>query len=227
MKLFILTPVQCNRKMKRLPPIGKIITDKRYDISKLSIVSSLFNYRYAHIRQAQCKSVVKQFLRGIHVILLFGLISLFGCTNYSVSKSKTVPPILVSIANIVDSNNNKITGAYRIKVRVTNQEPFLAGYKLYVGNTENAARNPADLNSGLSCTTGPSVIPNQPLEYILDVATDVTQLPSASNRICTYQTSLTSGQYISFRTLLLSIQPSNQGGNRINPSLPSNTLVVP
>ena len=159
------------------------------------------------------------------LVLFLNLILVLGCTNYSVSKSKTVPPILVSIAPI-----SGVTGGYTIKMRVTNQEPFFAGYKVYVGATENASRNPADLNSGLDCKSGPSIIPNQPIEYVLEVAADVTTLPANGLRLCTYQIAnpaLTAGQYISVRTLLLSIQPSNQGGNKINPSLPSNTLIVP
>ena len=159
------------------------------------------------------------------LVLFLNLILVLGCTNYSVSKSKTVPPILVSIAPI-----SGVTGGYTIKMRITNQEPFLAGYKVYVGATENASRNPADLNSGLDCKSGPSIIPNQPIEYVLEVAADVTTLPANCLRLCTYQIAnpaLTAGQYISVRTLLLSIQPSNQGGNKINPSLPSNTLIVP
>lgn len=155
-------------------------------------------------------------------------IYIFGsCTNYSVSKSKTVPPILVAVNNILDSNSNIISGAYRIRIRVTNQEPFLAGYKLYVGTSDNEARNPPDLTSGQDCTSGPSLIPNQPIEYVMDIAPNLSLLPAASNRICSYQATLTSGKYIAFRTLLVSIQPSSQSGNRINPSLPSNTLIVP
>ncbi len=157
-----------------------------------------------------------------YLALLTNFILILGCTNYSVSKSKTVPPILISITSI-----SGVSGGYTIKMRVTNQEPFFAGYKLYFATDENSARNPADLNSGLSCTSGPAIIPNQPIEYVLEVATDVATLPANGNRLCTYQTTLTPGQYISVRTLLLSIQPSNQGGNRINPSLPSNTLIVP
>ena len=156
------------------------------------------------------------------LVLLLNLILVLGCTNYSVSKSKTVPPILVSIAPI-----SGVTGGYTIKMRITNQEPFLAGYKIYVGATENASRNPADLNLGLDCKRGISIIPNQPIEYVLEVAADEKTLPANSLRLCTYEASLTTGQYISVRTLLLSIQPSNQGGNKINPSLPSNTLIVP
>ena len=157
-----------------------------------------------------------------YLALLTNFTLILGCTNYSVTKSKTVPPILVSITAI-----SGVTAGYTIKMRVTNQEPFFAGYKLYFAANENGARNPSDLNSGLSCTSGPAIIPNQPIEYVLEVATDVSTLPANSNRLCTYQTTLTSGQYISVRTLLVSIQPSNQGGNRINPSLPSNTLIVP
>lgn len=154
----------------------------------------------------------------VFIFLIFS----FACTNYSVSKSKTVPPILVSIAAI-----SGVTGGYQIKMRVTNQEPFFAGYRLYLGANDNAARNPADLNSGYGCASGPAIIPNQPIEYVLEVATDAATLPANSNRLCSYSAPLTTGQYISVRTLLLSIQPSNQGGNRINPSLPSNTLIVP
>ena len=79
--------------------------------------------------------------------LVFYLIFTFACTNYSVNKSKSVPPILVSIGSIIDSDGNVISNAYSVKMRVTNQELFFAGYKLYVANSESAARNPSDLTS--------------------------------------------------------------------------------
>jgi hypothetical protein len=151
-------------------------------------------------------------------IFLFVLFT--HCTNYSVSKNRIVAPILVSIT--------KVTNGHNIKVRVTNQEPFLAGYKLYTSTSESSVRNPADLTAGTDCSSALTILPNQPLEYSFDVtATPGTISPSGINRLCTFNINLTSGQFIAVRGLLVSIQPSNQTGNRVNPSLPSNSLVVP
>ena len=151
---------------------------------------------------------------------IFILILFTNCTNYSVSKNRIVAPILISIT--------KVTNGHNVKVRVTNQEPFLAGYKLYTAPNESTARNPADLTAGTDCSSALTILPNQPLEYSFDVtATPSTISPSGTNRLCIFNINLTSGNYIAIRGLLLSIQPSNQTGNRVNPSLPSNSLLVP
>lgn len=162
-----------------------------------------------------------QYWRNLSVLVSALFLS---CTNYSVTKTHSTPPILVSISAIP-------TG-YQIVMRTTNQEPFLLGYKLYVGATVNDARNPADLSTGLDCSGGIKLFPNQPIEYSAEVSSNTGGLaaPNAGengNRICKFQTSLTSGKYVAMRTILISIQPSNQGGNSFNYSLPSNALVVP
>lgn len=170
---------------------------------------------------------IYKYLNKMHRLKLLWLIlflPIFNlCTNYSVNKTKTVPPILVSITSI-----QGLTSSYEIKMRVINQEPFFAGYRLYIADNENTARNPSDLNSGIGCSSGPSIIPNLATEYVVDIGPNSTGLTGqAGTQLCTYEATLLPGQYIAMRTLLLSIQPSNQGGNRINPSLPSNTLIVP
>lgn len=148
------------------------------------------------------------------------LFFIFSCTNYSTSKTKIVAPILISA-------NNNVTD-YGIKLRVTNQEPLLAGYNLYIGSTESEARNPADLTSGINCPT-PSILPNTPTEFAFAIRTTTSvTAPVVSPLLCTFTTDLAvKGKFISVRTLLLSIQPGSQSRNRLNPSLPSNTLILP
>ncbi len=150
-------------------------------------------------------------------IFLFLLV--FNCTNYSKSKTRIVAPILVSATSS--------SGDYNVKVRVTNQEPLLAGYKLYIGNNETEARTPPDLTAGVDCSNI-VVLPNFPLEYSFDIKTNSSTSAVTANAICIFRTNnATKGKYIAIRSLVLSITPSNQTNNRINPSLPSNSLILP
>lgn len=140
------------------------------------------------------------------------------CSNYTATKYNTVPPLLVSIAA-----NSDIAG-YSITVRANNPEIFFVGYRLYVGNSDGEARNPADLTSGYNCASGLAIIPNQPIEYTLDIDPDTAA--TRGGVACTFAANVTTGQYISIRGLLLSIQPT-QTNNSFSLSLPSNSLIIP
>ncbi|NBU99191.1 MAG: hypothetical protein EBS19_13435 [Spirochaetia bacterium] len=179
-----------------------------------------------NIFQKANKLTIKVYM-GFHNLKIFNtfiiiLISVFlnSCMNYSVSRVQTVPPILISLATLS-------TGGHLLVYRGTNPEIFFAGYKLYVGNTANEARNPTILSSGLDCTNR-SLLPNLPIEYSIEIysSSGLTQVATGenANRVCKFSTILESGKYISLRTLLLSFQPGYQG---LQYSSPSNALIVP
>ena len=160
--------------------------------------------------------------KNIYTTVFIILFTFFiqSCTNYSVSRVQTVPPILISLATLN-------TGGHLLVYRGTNPEIFFAGYKLYTGSTANEARNPSVLSSGLDCTNR-SLLPNLPIEYSIEIFTSegLTQVATGenANRVCKFSTLLESGKYISLRTLLLSFQPGSQG---LQYSSPSNALIVP
>lgn len=139
-----------------------------------------------------------------------------SCSNFSTNKMTTYPPTLISI---VSSSNG-----YLVKIRTSNPDIFFFGYRLYIGKNESEARNPASLTAGYECVGGLAEIPNFPREYYLDISNDGT--PRQSGALCKFQAPLKSGDVISVRGLLLSIQP-NQNTDRLSPSQPSNTLTVP
>lgn len=162
------------------------------------------------------------------LILLSVAFSIFQfCTNYSTSKQRTVPPILISVSNL--TGISAIPSGYLITMRAGNPEIFFLGYRLYVGNTESASRNPADLNQGFDCDGGIKIIPNQPLEYSAEVSPKTDGLSAVNpgenaNRICKFTTTVTTGQYLTLRSLLRS---QTTTGTSINISAPSNSLIVP
>jgi len=143
-----------------------------------------------------------------------------NCTNYSVTKNLPNPPVLVSLAKLS-------TGGHLLVYRGNTSDIFFAGYKLYTGSTATAARNPSSLTAGLDCINR-SLLPNLPIEYSIEIFTSeglsgVVEGDNSS-RVCKFKTLLTSGEYISVRTLLLSFQIGSQG---FQFSAPSNALVVP
>jgi hypothetical protein len=156
----------------------------------------------------------------IHFILIFFLIWQLGCTNFSAKKYTPAPPILISI--------KPIPTGYLLTFRGSNPEVFFASYRLYTGNSESAARNPADLGSGFDCS-GLNMLPNLPLEYSIEISPSAGALATVqtgdnSNRVCKIVATLTSGQFIAVRAIVLSFQTGTQS---FNFSAPSNVLVVP
>ncbi|MCB1177082.1 MAG: hypothetical protein KDK36_05830 [Leptospiraceae bacterium] len=154
--------------------------------------------------------------RSILIFILF----LHFCTNFSTKKTTPVPPILVSLKTIP-------TG-YLLTFRGSNPEIFFAGYRLYTGTSESEARNPSDLNAGADCSSI-NLLPNLPLEYSIEISSTAGDLATVEegdnpNRVCKIVTTLTAGQYISVRALILSFQIGSQS---FNISAPSNALIVP
>lgn len=154
---------------------------------------------------------------GFLPILLFGLVY---CSNYSTTKAKPVPPILISL--------KAIPTGHLITMRSANPEIFFAGYRMFTGSTDEAARNPADLNAGVDCSSI-NLLPNLPLEYSIEISPTAGALAPVEegdnpNRVCKMVTSLTSGTYVSVRALILSFQV---GGGSFTLSAPSNALIVP
>lgn len=157
-------------------------------------------------------------------VLFYGLIFLLGCTNYSVSRTVSVPPVLISVT--------KIASGHQILMRAANPEIFFLGYKLYVGTSENDARNPASYTAtGYSCDYR-TVIPNLPVEYSAEVSSNAGGLSSVAagenaNRVCKFAVSLNSAQYVSIRAITFSFQGGRAGVQTVSFSAPSNALIVP
>lgn len=167
-------------------------------------------------------STFKRANRLLHLNLFFTLLIFFtNCTNYTVSRIQTVPPVLISLSSVSQ------TGGHLLVYRGTNPEIFFAGYKLYTGKTPGEARNPVSLFSGIDCTSR-ALLPNLPIEYSIEISTtsglSTVNAGENANRVCKFQTSLSSGSYISLRTLLLTFQVGSQG---FQYSAPSNSLIVP
>ncbi len=137
------------------------------------------------------------------------------CSNFTSTKQNTVPPLLVSIT--------KTTSGYTMTVRANNPEFFFLGYRLFIGKSESEARNPASLANGTDCASGLSSLPVFSQEYTFYITPDPN---SKQNALCTFIANIQPGDYISVRSLLLAIQP-NQNVDRVAPSGPSNTLIVP
>ncbi|ASV08128.1 hypothetical protein B2G50_00505 [Leptospira interrogans serovar Canicola] len=165
-------------------------------------------------------------MKRLYFLLIFLMIFLFiGCPHYSTTRLISTPPTLISIVPIA-------TG-YELRLRAGNPELLFDGYKLYVGNTENDSRFPADLNSGIECMNGIlNILPNQPLEYSIELSQ--TEGPLAAigtgentNRICKMQVSVTSGQYLTLRSQVLVVSITNGTATGFVFSMPSNSLRVP
>jgi len=159
----------------------------------------------------------KKIVIAIASYIIFNTVN---CTNYSVTKTLPNPPVLISLAKLN-------TGGHLLVYRGNTSDIFFAGYKLYTGSSATAARNPSSLTTGLDCTNR-ALLPNLPIEYSIEIFTSeglsgVVEGDNG-NRVCKFKTLLTSGDYISVRTLLLSFQIGSQG---FQFSSPSNALVVP
>ncbi len=153
---------------------------------------------------------------------LLVLSGLYQCTNYTSTPAVQIPPLLVSATK---SGTSKFT----IRVRATNPELIFQGYRLFSGPTENDARNQGDLNAGTDCSLGAgtmTALPVQPREYVFEIDPS-TSLPAAGSGIdCKFIANLTSGTYISVRTLGLSIR-IRSGTSGLKISGPSNAIILP
>ena len=152
--------------------------------------------------------------------LAIAIVGLVGsCTNYSASKSKTAPPIIISIAS-------SGSGIYTMVVRAQNPEILFQGYRMYPSATIKDSRTPADLNVGFDCLRGTAlpILPNQPIDYNFEIH------PSggapSSGVACRFQASLSAGTYITLRSILFGINLTSSSGS-YSYSGPSNTVVLP
>ena len=174
----------------------------------------------ARLKNMDGMSISSRVSKFLKICLVLSALFPLRCTNYTVSRIQTIPPILLSLTQAT-------TGGYILVYRGTNPEIFFAGYKLYIGASANEARNPTSLFSGIDCTSR-ALLPNLPIEYSIEInqtsGLSTVNAGENANRVCKFQTSLTPGTYISLRTLLLSFQVGSQG---FQYSAPSNALVVP
>ncbi|MDZ4726606.1 MAG: hypothetical protein SH817_10640 [Leptospira sp.] len=144
------------------------------------------------------------------------------CTNHSSSPSIQIPPLLVTAVN----NQNS---TFTLTVRATNPELIFQGYRLFVGQTENDARNSGDLNAGTDCSMGAgtmTVLPVQPTVYTFLIDPSESLPVLGSGIACKFRILVSSGSYISVRSLGLSIQTQNSSST-LRVSGPSNAILLP
>lgn len=155
---------------------------------------------------------------------LFFALSLWlnNCTNYTSTSTIQVPPLLVSATKNGTTN-------FTLNVRATNPELIFQGYRLFAGPTENDARNQGDLNAGTDCSLAAgtmTALPVQPRDYIFEIDPSTTLPVTGSGIDCKFSVTLTSGTYVSVRSLGLSVKvQSGTSGLRI--SGPSNAIILP
>ncbi|TGK06145.1 hypothetical protein EHO60_16250 [Leptospira fletcheri] len=167
-------------------------------------------------------------VRVFPFLFLAATLSLSGCAKtYSTTPIVTATPTIIGITAIA-------TG-YEIRLRAGNAEFLFNGYTLYTGSTSFASRNPSDFSTGAACQLPLNLIPNQPIEYSIEVsptAGPLAVVPANSsqnpNRVCKIVATLTSGQYVTLRSAVLAL--NYVGGTTKDIyvlSLPSNTIQVP
>lgn len=134
-----------------------------------------------------------------------------GCTNYS-SEDKTVnPPILLGIK--ADGDGHLIT------VAAQNLEIGFQGYRLYQGISETDARNKDGLD-GVDCTFPLTESTSRGIEYTIEVRPGISA-PTSTDYVCAVPLQLTSGTWITMRSLIFADFYSS------DTSISSNALTVP
>ncbi len=151
-------------------------------------------------------------------------IFLLSCYNYSSNRIITNPPTLVGIATIA-------TG-HELRIRAGNAEAFFGGYTLYTGTTAFASRNPSDFSTGKGCVLPLNLLPNQPIEYSIEVTPNSGPLAAPGtgenqNRVCKIIATLTTGEFITLRSSVISLDLNSATKDIYVYSMPSNTLQVP
>ncbi|TGK00592.1 hypothetical protein EHO59_11600 [Leptospira semungkisensis] len=163
--------------------------------------------------------------RSIGLFQIFSILLLIlSCNNYSSNRIITNPPTIIEVSPIA-------TG-YELRLRAGNPEAFFGGYTLYVGATSDASRNPSDFASGFPCQKPLALIPNQPIEYSIEVSPTAGPLavPGAGEnqkRVCKIVATLSSGQYITLRSSVISLDLNTATRDVYVFSMPSNTMKVP
>jgi len=152
--------------------------------------------------------------------LLVVLLALSQCTNFSSSVAVAVPPILISAAKNSETN-------FTLRVRATNPELIFQGYRLYVANREIDSRNPGDVNAGTDCNLAGgtlTLLPVQPIEYVFEI--DPATTAPGAGVACRFRTTASTGQFVTVRSLGLSVQVSLSTSS-LRVSGPSNSLLLP
>lgn len=151
-------------------------------------------------------------LRKTPVLLLFLLGALsMGCSNYSSEPQIVNPPIILGISR--EGSGHILT------VAAQNTELGFFGYRLFESTTEDDARTQA-ADNGTDCGTL-NVLPNNAIEYIIEVKPDQTTVsPGSTDRLCVVTRSLTAGRYVALRSLIFNV-------TTITTSSSSNAVLVP
>lgn len=163
----------------------------------------------------------KCFSRLLPILILF----LFSaCKHYSSNRIITTPPTLIGIA--------PISSGYELRLRAGNPEAFFGGYTLYSAATVFDSRNPSDFSIGKGCELPLNLLPNQPIEYSIEITTSTGPLSTPgpgenTNRVCKIITTLNSGDYITLRSSVISLDLNSGTKDIYVFSMPSNTLQVP
>lgn len=145
------------------------------------------------------------------------------CTNYSADDPQVNPPIFLGLTSPQDTTvaiEAEGTG-HILRVRALNQELGFSGYRLYAAATDAAVRA---LGSETGTDCGPlSLSPISSVEYILEAKPGQTAVTAGAsgNRLCAFNTTLTSGQFVLLRALIFKSPTS------VGVSHPSNSAQVP
>ncbi|MDF3818679.1 hypothetical protein P3G55_02135 [Leptospira sp. 96542] len=141
----------------------------------------------------------------------------FGCTNYTSTPSFQAPPTLISATNHGNSN-------FTLSVRAQNPEIIFQGYRLFVGNSEEEARNPINVNLGAGdCALVLGAVV-QPIDYLFEIdPSENTANPAA---VCRFFATVSPGQFVSLRSLGLAINLQNNS-SQFRVSGPSNAIPLP
>lgn len=134
------------------------------------------------------------------------------CSNYSSTKQTVNPPVILGIS--------AQEGGHVVQVSAYNVEVGFSGYRLFQGLSEDAVRN-ADPISGIDCTLPLAVLPNQAITYYIEVIPGKTAPEATGDRLCVVPLALTSGTFISFRSLIFADITSVETG------ISSNAFLVP
>ncbi|MCB1173136.1 MAG: hypothetical protein KDK39_06210 [Leptospiraceae bacterium] len=134
-----------------------------------------------------------------------------ACTNYSSDPQIVSTPILLGV-------QTEGTG-HILTVAAQNVEIGFLGYRLYQASSESALRALA-VDNGTTC--GPiNTQPNASVEYIMEAKPGQTAVTAGTtNRVCAFNASLTSGNYVGVRSLIFSL-------TAVGTSEISNALLIP
>lgn len=162
---------------------------------------------------------MKFYKKQIYFFVIFQILIYLtsNCTHYTAQRQVAAPPILIGLTR-------QASGTYFLQARATNPEPQFQFYSLYVGASESDSRNSA---SGTDCTPSNPALAILPAVYTFEIGN--ISGPVTAGTSCRFNVNVTTGQYISVKTLTFSVNPQ-PGANQtrlLRLSIPSNTIVVP